>query len=174
MPKQYSEQELTKALLLILDRGMSPTEAEAETGIPLRTIQRYKAKHLASDRSIPVESSGMSFQTLGNFPMTVTPEAKTQLDKTIEDRAKFLEDLFEAKQDILKRIKVLTKSSENIDYLQKTLKTLTELETTVAPKGNPPPGTVNANNIFQIFNQQLINQGYEGPTISDADVVKGD
>ena len=173
MHQKYSEQELTKALLLILDRGMSVTEASIETDIPIRTIQRFKVKFINSDKQIPVSSSGMDLATL-DMPMTITPRAKTELDETMLARAKFLDDIFTAKQNIIKRINLLTKTSENIDYLQKTLKTLTDIESTVAPKDDPPAAHAKTVNMFQFFNQQLKNEGYEGPNISDADIIKGD
>jgi hypothetical protein len=40
--KKYSDEELTKAVLLILDEDMSLKKASKITGITVRTLQRYK------------------------------------------------------------------------------------------------------------------------------------
>jgi transposase len=174
MVRKYSEEELTKVLLLILDRGMTPLQASQVSGISLRTIQRYKSKYLGT---IPVPvAPGVTQPVIFHKESTIpTDEVQRKLDATLLERAKFLTDLFDTKKILLAQIRKIGKKSQNLDAMQKTLKTITELENVVDPEdGNKPskfPATVN---MFQYFNQLLINEGYEGPKIEESDIIKGD
>jgi hypothetical protein len=85
-----------------------------------------------------------------------------------------MQDVFETKQIILQRIMKLGGNSQNLDALQKTLKTLNELE----GGGDKPEDNAvfhaDTVNMFQFFNQKLIDEGYVGPELTDADIVKGE
>lgn len=173
MIRKYSEEELTHAILLILDRGMTPTEVSKATGINLRALQRYKRKYV-DEKEIPdYVYPGKDVILRGEVPLMST-DVQQKLDKTILVRVKFLDDLFATKQVLLKQINKIGAKSQNLDALHRALKTVSDLENVVTPDGDTPAVQAKTVNMFQFFNQQLIANGYKGPELSDADIVKGD
>jgi len=170
MVKKYSEDELTRAILLIIDQGFSPSEAARQTGINLRAIQRYKKQYV--DEKTPDYPTTQEIAVAGEVP-AMNPKVNEEVYKTIIARAKFLDEVFETKQVVLKQIRKVSGKSQNLDAMQRTLKTLSDIEKEVVPDGNPV-NYAKTLNVFNIFNQQLIQDGYKGPELSDADIVKGD
>jgi transposase len=171
--KNYTESQLTKALLLVLEQGMSPKDAAKMTGISKRTIQRYKRRHVEDETPEPVRTTEIA---VAGTTMLSSKEAMDEVDDALMRRTKFLSDVMETKQVVIDRIRKLAKKSSNLDALQRTIKTLDDLETKVDPDGGGsklPLGNPNLN-IFNFFNQKLTNEGYEGPKLEDADIVKGD
>jgi len=183
--KKYSEDQLTKAILMIIEQDIPLKKVAEITGINARTISRYKSNYTGSKESIKpprekkkstlpatIKTPEVAFNKDNTLP---SAELQKQVEKTIIDRAKFLDDLFEVKQLVLDQIKDQIKKIKNIDALQKTLKTLNDIAKEVGPKG---PGNLADNakvvNMFNFFNQQLIDEGYEGPELTDADIVKND
>ena len=99
---------------------------------------------------------------------------RNSLTQTMLARAKFLDDVFDAKKIVLERIVKVAKRSDNLDALQRTVKTLSDIEKEVTPDGDTPPVHAKTVNMFQFFNQQLMKDGYTGPELTDADIVKSD
>lgn len=167
--KGYSESQLTKAMLLVLEQGVSLNDAAAATGISKRTIQRYKRRHIEDgtpDQQMEVAVAGTT--------TIKSKEVMDEVDDALIRRAKFINDVIDTKQVVIDRIRKIAKKSTNLDALQRTVKTLDDLENKVQPDG-PVPASTNAHlNIFNFYNQKLKNEGYEGPELSDADIVKGD
>jgi DNA-binding transcriptional MerR regulator len=170
--RKYSEDKLTKAMLLSLDQNMSLTEVSKITGIPVRTLQRYKSKNL-DDLQEKQEKTDYPAVFKGDAPVSDS-DVQKQLDATMLARAKFLDNVFDAKKAVLERIVKIAKKSENLDALQRTVKTLDEIENKVVPDGDTPPVHAKTVNMFQFFNQQLIQDGYKGPELTPSDIVKGD
>jgi hypothetical protein len=96
------------------------------------------------------------------------------LDETMLARTKFLDEVFETKRIVLRQIRKVSGKSQNLDAMQRTLKTLTDIEVEVKPDGESPAVHAQTINMFNFFNQKLIQEGYEGPVLSDADIVRGD
>lgn len=170
--KVYSDEQLTKALLLVLEQGMSPKDAAKATGISKRTIQRYKRQHV--EDHTPDLAVGTDLVLAGDATIR-SKETMDEIDDALIKRAKFLNDVIDTKQVVIDRIKKIAKKSTNLDALQRTVKTLDELENKVDPDGGAgklPVG--NPTNIFNYFNMKLTNEGYEGPELTDADIVKND
>jgi hypothetical protein len=172
MPKKrYSENSMARAIMLIVNEGLSTADAAERTGINLRTLQRYKSRYI--DQKI--EPTPVFTEIAVIEPAIPKEKVKKTLDVAIMKRAKFLDDVFDTKKVVLERIKKISKSSDNLDALQRSLKTLSEIETEVLPKEHDVPAAhANTVNMFNFFNQQLIDEGYEGPELTDADIVKGD
>jgi transposase-like protein len=184
MPQKYSEQDMARAILLVLDQSLPIKKVAREMGINLRALQRYKARYLADPTTTTLRQM---FPTVRENPLkedepivkkdnpVASAEVMDATDKTLIARAKFLDDVLSTKQVLLDRLKMAGGKSNNIDALHKAIKTLDDLETKVVPEGgNSPAAQVKTLNVFQLFNQQLINEGYEGPEIPDADIVKND
>lgn len=175
--RKHSEADLTKAILLILDQNMSYKEVSRLTAIPVRTLQRYKNRYI-EDKEEEVE---VDDGELKSYPAVfksdspgVSRDVQQRLDATMLARAKFLDDVLETKQVLLNQLRKEGKRSKNIDALQRSIKTLTDIEKDVAPDGDPPVAHAKTVNVFQLFNQQLLQNGYKGPELTDADIVKGD
>lgn len=171
--KKYLDEELTKAVLLILDENMSPKEVSKQTHIHLRTLQRYKRKYvddLEEEKQVKTDYPAV-FK--GTAPVSST-EVQKQLDQTMLARAKFLEDVFNVKQKLLKQLEKVGGKSTNVDALQRSIKTLNDIEKEVTPEGDAPMVHAKTVNVFQLFNQNLEKNGYKGPELTDADIVKGD
>ena len=178
--KSYTEDQLTAAVLLVLEGGLNPTQAAKQTGISKRTIQRAKSKMLGvstpkwkTEEDEAEEVLEKELATRHDIPM-LSPESQERVDNTLIARAQFLDEVFETKKVLLKQLRKMGARSQNIDALQKSLKTLTEIEGAVKPSDDTPAAHAKTVNMFQFFNQQLINEGYEGPKLTDADIVKGD
>ena len=170
--KTYSEAQLTKALLLVLESGMSPKEASKITGISKRTIQRYKKQHVEDSTPEPAKTTDIA---IAGTTTIASSEAVDKLDDALIKRAKFISEVVDTKQVVVERIRKLAKKSSHLDALQRTLKTLDEIENKVDPDGGASKIPANAGtNIFNYFNMKLTNEGYEGPKLEDADIVKGD
>ena len=165
--KPHTDQELTKALLLILENGLTVKKASEITGINPRSIQRYKARFVDTQKS--KEESVAS----GVVAM-VDPSIQESVDRVMLTRVKFLEDVFNVKQKLLKQLDKVGSKSTNVDALQRSIKTLNDIEKEVTPEGDAPMVHAKTVNVFQLFNQNLIKNGYKGPELTDADIVKGD
>jgi hypothetical protein len=176
MNRKYTQEELTKAILLILEEGYTPTQASEKTGIKLRTIQRFKNKY-TEDLGLVIKVPGISKEFFkGDSLPVVNSEVQKMVETTLINRSTFIDDLIETKQIVLDRIKKISKRSDNLDALQRTVRTLADIEKEVVPGGEGELPAIHAKtvNIFNQINQQLIDEGYEGPKLTDADIVKGD
>jgi len=167
--RKYSEADLTNAVFLIINQGISPAEVSRQTGINLRTLQRYKNKHIKEQQEEKTPDYPVVFKK--DNPIS---HVQKQLDNTLLTRAKFLDDVMETKQIVLNRIRKVAHKSDNLDALQRTAKTLSDIEKEVLPDGDTPAVHANTVNMFQFFNQQLLANGYKGPELTDADIIKGD
>jgi hypothetical protein len=173
MIRKYSEDQMTRAIMLILNEGLTPKEVSKKTGINLRAIQRYKVKYVNNPDEDSIKRSDYPTVFKSTMPV-MDPELQGKLNQTLLDRAKFLDDVFEAKKTVLDQIVKVAKKSENLDALQRTVKTLADLEKEVTPEGDEPPVHAKTVNMFQFINNQLTTHGYKGPELTDADIVKGD
>jgi hypothetical protein len=170
---KHSEEQLTKALLLVLDQGVTLKVASEQTGISVRSIQRYKSKFTKSPEKIPTPTGGTLTMIVPKDTTLPNPNLQ-KIEKVLIDRTNFLDEVFRVKSVVLKQMETVAKKSNNLDALQKTVKMLDEMENEHKPKGNNPPtlppGQVN---IFQFLNEKLTKEGYEGPELTDADIVEG-
>lgn len=174
MAKKYSEDQLTKAILLVIDDGLSPRMVAAQTGINLRSLQRYKSVYLGNDTS-KVKKKVITEEVAVIEEVSLTNnEVQNKLNVTLLKRAKFLDDVIDTKQILLDQLRKEGKKTTNIDALQKSIKTLSDIEKEVIPDGDVPAVHAKTVNMFQFFNQKLIDEGYAGPKLTDADIVKGD
>jgi ParB-like chromosome segregation protein Spo0J len=176
MARKYSEEELTRAILLIIDQGMTPAEVSERTGINLRAIQRYRTKYAGTNDKVAIMKDMEAPVVFHRENTIASDEVQKKLDETLLARAKFLDDLFATKQVLLAQIHKLGRKSKNLDALQRSLKTLNDIEAETKPgdEGNNNPAFhAKTVNMFQFFNQQLIQDGYKGPEPSPADIVKG-
>ena len=171
--RRYSEDELTKAILLILDQNLSPKEVSKITSIPVRTLQRYKTKYVDDIEESKDNPKDYPAVFKADAPK-INMDVQKQLDNTMLARAKFLDEVFETKRELLKQLLKIGKKSQNVDALQRSIKTLNDLEKDVTPDGDSPAVHAKTVNVFQLFNQNLIENGYKGPELTDADIVKGD
>lgn len=173
MHKKYTDEELSRAMLIITDQNMSPAQVAIQTGIHLRTIQRYKSKYV-DNKQIPKQKPKEDDVVVYKDTTLPDTELPRNVDATLTRRAKFMDDVFNLKQLIVDRLEAIVKKSQNIDTLQRTLKTLTELEKETKPD-DPVPGITGGNvNIFTYLNQQLEKDGYKGQPLTDADIIEGD
>jgi transposase-like protein len=173
MERKYTDEQLSKAILMILNEGMSSKEVAEKTGINLRAIQRYKAQFVGG----PPEPEPVTTKEIAKSGKRIvqSSDAQEELDEVIIRRTHFLNDVFEGKKVVLDRIIKLAKKYNNIDALQRTLKTLADIEALALPKeGDVPAAHIEQINMFQFFNQKLTKEGYEGPALTDADIVNGD
>ncbi|MCK5136626.1 MAG: hypothetical protein KAR19_12610 [Bacteroidales bacterium] len=90
--------------------------------------------------------------------------AKEMAEEVTDDMAKrnkdFFDAVFKVKVLTINRMLELVKDERNLDNLQKTLKTLCEIDGSSKKNGEEEPkGTVI--NIYEQINNQLIQQGYE-------------
>jgi len=172
MPKQTNQKALGRALFYIIEQNMPLKEAAETAGVKYRTLTRNYQKYLAQETRI---KDGVLPKEEEEEPITVPIIPEHEINTAIHERAHFTKEIFRAKREILKRILVLTKGTKNIDALQRTLKTLDDLERSAPPQPSDMPG-VNADtvNMFQFFNQKLIDDGYQGKPITDADIIEGD
>lgn len=166
----HSEEQLTNALIMILEQGMTTQKVAELTGISKRTIQRYKSRELEEETPEPVAVRDIAKRS---DSMIQNAEVQDELDKTIISRAKFINEVIDTKQVVIERIKKISKKSTNLDALQRTVKTLDEIENKITPNGEVSDSHAKTINVFQLLNQNLIKQGYEGPKLTDADIVKG-
>lgn len=109
-----------------------------------------------------------------NIILYPNAELQQKVDKALIERAQFLDDLFSAKKVILQSILKLYRKSQNLDSLQKTLKTLSDLENIGSETEKEPGKLAGTVNMFQFINQKLIDEGYVGSELTDADIVKRD
>lgn len=172
MPKKYTQQELTRAILLIVDEGLSIADVAKETGINYRALYRYRDRYVKGKQ--PPKQKKKEQEIVVHKDTTV-PNAELQrnVDAALIERAKFLNDLMQTKQLLLDRIAKIGEKSNNLDALQRSLKTLNDIETVVKPADDTPLANAKTINMFQFINQQLIDEGYEGPKLTDADIVRG-
>ncbi len=164
--KTYTESQLMHALMLILDNGLTGAKAAEVTGISIRQIMRYKARYL--------EKKEKGETTVTSLVTMVDPSVQDSVDKVMITRVKFLEDVFKTKQILLAQLEKIGKKSLNVDALQRSIKTLNDIEKEVTPEGDAPMVHAKTVNVFQLFNQNLEKNGYKGPELTDADIVKGD
>ena len=162
---------MSRAMLCIFDEGQSIAEVAKDTGINLRALYRYKDKYIKGKQ--PPRQKKKHEMVVYKESTVPSTELQKNVDSALIERAKFMQDVFETKQIILQRIKLLGDKSKNIDALQRTLKTLNELEGGGQKKEDSATLHADTVNMFQFFNQQLIDEGYEGPPLTDADIVKG-
>lgn len=173
MIRKYSEDELTRAILMILNEGLTPKEVAKKTGINVRAIQRYKIKYVNDPDENSLKRS--DYPTVFKSEMPVTdPKLQEKLNQTLLARASFLDEVFETKQALLRQLKKVGMKSQNVDALQRSIKTLNDLEKEATPDGDEPPVHAKTVNMFQFINNQLTTHGYKGPELTDADIVKGD
>lgn len=172
MARKYSEEELTRAVLLMIDHGLSPSQAELESGVNKRSIFRFKSKYLNEGESVK-KISKLLYRNNDKSQDSISTQQ--DIDDVVKARAKFLRDIMKTKQVLLDRLEKIGKKSNNLDAIQRSIKTLSDVEVIMLPKEDDiPEAHVKNLNLFQFFNQKLINEGYEGPKFSDADIVKGD
>lgn len=171
--RKYSDEKLSEAMLLILDQNMSLTKVSKITSIPVRTLQRHKKKILDDLQEEKQVKTDYPAVFKWDAPVNNT-NVQTQLDNTMLKRVRFLEDVFNVKQILLAQLEKVGKKSQNIDALQRSIKTLNDIEKEVTPEGDAPMVHAKTVNVFQLFNQNLIKDGYQGPELTDADIVKGD
>ena len=171
--RKYSDEKLSNAILMVLDQGMSPKQVSISTGINIRTLQRHKRKYVDDLQEEKQVKTDYPAVFKGTAPVSST-EVQKQLDQTMLARAKFLEDVFNVKQKLLKQLDKVGGKSQNVDALQRSIKTLNDIEKEVTPEGDAPLVHAKTVNVFQLFNQNLIKNGYKGPELTDADIVKGD
>lgn len=159
---------------MIVDEGISISEVALQTGINYRALYRYRDRYIKGKHSPRQKNKEDEIEIYDESPTSNT-ELQAKLDEKLISRAKFLDDLFATKQIVLKQIAKLSKKSQNLDALQRSLKTINDIENTALPDGEESPAAhVKAVNMFQFINQQLINEGYEGPELSPSDIVKGE
>lgn len=173
MPQKYTDQELSRAMLLITDQNMSPAQVAIQTGIHLRTIQRYKSKYV-DNKQIPKQKPKEDDDVVYKDTTLPDPELQRNVDAALTGRAKFMDEVFETKRELLKQLLKIGKKSQNVDALQRSIKTLNDIEKEVTPEGDAPMVHAKTVNVFQLFNQNLEKNGYKGPELTDADIVKGD
>jgi transposase-like protein len=173
MSKKYTEPELSRAILMIVDEEMPISEVAAQTGINYRALYRYRDRYIKGKQPPKQKKKEDKIVVLKE---TTAPNAELQrnIDTALIERAKFMEDVFKVKQILLGQIMKISMKSQNLDAMQRTLKTLCDLEETDSPKNETPGLHADTVNMFQFFNQKLIDEGYEGPPLTDADIVKGD
>jgi hypothetical protein len=170
---KYPEELLTRALLLVVDQGVSLKDAALQTGISKRTIQRYRSKFVKVPEKIATPTGGTLTMFVPKETTLQNPNLQ-KVEKVLIDRTNFLDEVFRVKGVVLKQMETVAKKSNNLDALQKTVKMLDEMDNEHKPKGNVPPLTPGQVNIFQFLNEKLTKEGYEGPELTDADIVEGD
>jgi len=171
MPKFTNRKALDRALFYIIEQNMTVQDAAKSSGANLRTVYRKYQQYL--DQTNKIKDGLMPHVDNDKIAIIHTPEQ--ELNIALHERAQFMKDMFRAKKLILERIIRVAKDTRNIDALQKTLKTLSELENIGNPKDSDMPGVnVDTANIFQFFNQKLIDDGYQGKPVTDADIIEGD
>jgi len=136
-------------MLMIVDAGMPIAEVAKKSGIHLRTLYRYRDKFI-KDKKSPKQVKTKEIDVVVHKEITVPNE--------------YLQKKGEA---------ALTERAQFLDALQKTLKTLTDFEGVGMEKDKEPGKFANTVSMFNFFNQQLINEGYEGSKLTNTDIVGG-
>ena len=77
--RKYSEEKLTEAMFLYLDKNMLLTEVSIITGIPVRTLQRYKRKYVEDLQEEKQEKTDYPTVYKGNAPVS-NSDVQKQLD----------------------------------------------------------------------------------------------
>lgn len=172
MTRRYSDQEISRAILLIEEEGLPIAEVAAQTGINYRALYRYRDRYIKGKQP-PKQRKKENEIVVYKENTLPTAEVQQRLDKTMIERAKFLDDVFDTKKVLLERLKEIGIKSNNVDALQKAIKTLSDIEKSVEPDGDHPSLHADTVNMFQFFNQKLIAEGYTGPELTDADIAKG-
>lgn len=172
--KKYSHEKLSNAILMIVDEGMPIAKVAKLTLIHIRTLQRHKKLYLKNPDDYK-EKKEPDYPEIFRSDVPVSnSKVQTQLDNTMLKRVRFLEDVFNVKLTLLAQLEKVGKKSQNVDALQRSIKTLNDIEKEVTPEGDAPMVHAKTVNVFQLFNQNLEKNGYKGPDLTDADIVKGD
>jgi hypothetical protein len=182
MIRKYDEKQIAAAILMVLDENLSVPEVSKRTGINVRALQRYKLKYVDKPDLYPfVKPEILQPKEPEKAPVVIdknpvaTVEVVEAVDKTILKRSQFLEKVFAAKEVLLNRLVKIGAKTDNVDALQRAIKTLHDIEKEVIPeddKGNPLIYAKQVN-MFQTINQNLIDNGYKGPELKESDIVKG-
>jgi len=173
MPRKYTDQELSKAMLMIAEQGMQISEVSRRTSINYRTLYRYQDRYLKGKIPNKQDKKNNEVVIYKENPVADS-EMQQKVDQAILERARFQEDLFRVKQLVLSKIERTIQGKVSLDSLQKTLRTITDLETVENEQEENPAKHSGTVNMYNFFNQKLIDEGYEGPELTDADIVEGD
>lgn len=167
MPKKYSDVQVTEAVMQMVNEGWTVIEAEKHTGIPRRTIYRMKERIMNPEGEIIAPPNSIAIAETSALNQKIS----SQIDEAAATQIRVQAKLLTLKELLIDTLIKKTPGQFNIDYLQKTLKTVVELDNKKSPGEPVIPAEVN---IFNFYADKFKKKGYEGPVLTDADIVEGD
>lgn len=157
--KRYTLAEKTAVLKVLQSNNFNIERTARETGVGKTTINRWYDK---------MKDELQKTDVLANATLDIV--------KYANDREKrFLDKVYGAKEAVVNRIMQLALEERNMDFLQKTIKTLTEIDGSNRSGKNGEVGeSAPTMNVYQIIENQLISKENESKSKEDPIIIEGD